>query len=191
MRLSEQLSLISEAREKAPVPVFTLARQLGLGCEPRPLGPDISGMLEKVSEGQYRLYFNKNDPETRQRFTVAHELGHFVLHRAMLGDGVDDDTAYRSTLKGKHKNMAIGPRQETQANRFAANLLMPEELIQSIRRGDPGITPEELANRLRVSKKAMEIRLSGIPPLRPVEQPSRKWRRNLREQASPNWRSPR
>ena len=103
MKFSNQLALISDARGKAPVPVFTLAKQLGLGCEARPLGPNISGMLEKEADGQYRLYYNENDPETRQRFTVAHEIGHFILHRALLGDGVDDDTVYRSTMKGKHK----------------------------------------------------------------------------------------
>ena len=133
MRLPEQLSLISEARKQAPVPVFTLAKQLGLGCEPRPLGPDISGMLEKVSEGHYRLYFNADDPETRQRFTVAHELDHFVLHRILLGDGVVDDTAYRSILKGKHKNMAIGPRQETQAE-----AIVPVEAFGNFLSGDQG-----------------------------------------------------
>ena len=158
--------------------VFTLANKLGLGCEPRPLGPNISGMLEKVSDGQYRLYYNENDPETRQRFTVAHEIGHFILHKALLGDGVDDDMAYRSTMEGKHKNLAIGPREETKANQFAANLLMPEKLIHSIQRRDRGITPEELAKRLRVSRKAIEIRLSGISPFQPVEQPSGKWRRS-------------
>lgn len=177
MKLSEQLALISEAREIAPVPVFTLAKQLGLGCEPRPLGSDISGMLEKAPGGQYRLYYNENDPETRQRFTVAHEIGHFILHRALLGDGVDDDAAYRSTMKGKHKNLAIGPREETQANQFAASLLMPEKLIRSIQKRDRSITPEELARRLRVSTKAMEIRLSGISPFQPLESPSGKWRR--------------
>ena len=100
MEFSNQLALISSARATPPVPVFTLAKQLGLGCEPRPLEHGISGMLEKVSEGQYRLYYNENHPETRKRFTVAHEIGHFILHRALLGDGVDDDTAYRSTMKG-------------------------------------------------------------------------------------------
>ena len=172
MRLSEQLGLLSDAMEIAPVPVFSAAKQLGLGCEPRPLGPDISGVLEKGSDGRYRLYYNEDEPETRQRFTVAHEIGHFIMHRALIGDGVDDDKAYRSTMKGKHKNLAIGPRQETQANRFAATLLMPEKLIHSIQRTDRGITPEELAKRLCVSAKAMEIRLSDIAPFQAAEQPS-------------------
>ena len=180
MSVSEQFDLIADARRSVPVNVFTLARNLGLGCHPAHLGPDISGMLERAADGRYRLYYNENDSETRQRFTVAHEIAHFILHKSRLGNGVDDDRFYRSTLQGKHKNVAIGRAQESEANQFAANLLMPEKLIHAICRRDPGITPAELASRFRVSEKAMEIQLSNISPPQPFTQPSGKWRRSLR-----------
>ena len=162
MKLSDQLELIADALKTAPVNVFSLARNLGLGCYPALLGPNISGMIARKSDNEYRLSYNENDPITRQRFTVAHEIGHFVLQKHLIGDGVDDDRAYRSTLHGHYKNTAIGRREETQANAFAANLLMPEKLIRFLQAGDPGITPEELANRLGVSRQAMEIRLSSV-----------------------------
>lgn len=53
-------------------------------------------MLERVGD-TFLITVAANDPLTRQRFTLAHELGHYMLHRTLIGDGLDDDRAYRST----------------------------------------------------------------------------------------------
>ena len=93
------------------------------------------------------------DPFVRQRFTVAHEVGHFVLHRDKLERGdLVDDAMYRSGLSSS---------EETAANRLAADILMPFQLIRSLL--SAGIRdPEALANKLQVSAAAMRIRL-GFP----------------------------
>ena len=84
-----------------------------------------------------------------------------MLHRHLIGDGLDDDRAYRSTSKGKYHNTAIGPRKETEANRFASTILMPKNLIEELRAG--GVNDvREFARRLGVSEHAASIRL-GIP----------------------------
>lgn len=83
-----------------------------------------------------------------------------MLHRHLIGDGIDDDRAYRSTNVGKYHNMSIGPEEETEANRFAAGLLMPKESIQKLRA--EGMTPIQMAERLQVSAHAMHIKL-GVP----------------------------
>lgn len=166
MRLSEQYQLVNRFRESAPVDVEALAEALGIEVHSAFLEQDISGMLERdKSDDQYRITINALDPQTRQRFTLAHELGHYMLHRHLIGDGVDDDRAYRSTAKGKYHNTAIGPRQETEANKFAANVLMPFELIKALKA--KGIeTPEDLARELGVSEHAMYIRLGRPYPAR-------------------------
>lgn len=101
----------------------------------------------------FSIAVNGNDHPLRQRFTVAHEIGHFILHRSVLESGdLVDDAMYRSRLSSK---------EETAANRLAADILMPQQLIRSLL--DAGVRDvESLAKRLQVSLPAMKIRL-GIP----------------------------
>lgn len=160
MKLSEQYAQINRFRRSAPVDVEGLAEALGVDVQYAYLDSDISGMIERVRNG-HRITVNARDPITRQRFTLAHELGHYMNHRHLIGDGLDDDRAYRSTDIGRYHNTQIGPREETEANRFAANVLMPMDLIEHLQR--TGLTePADLAKRLKVSPQAMSIRL-GIP----------------------------
>lgn len=116
-------------------------------------------MIERRANDHFLITVNAIDPPTRQRFTTAHELGHYMLHRDRIGDGIADDRAYRSTSSGRYHNTRIGPREETQANTFAANLLMPYELIEKLK-ADGITTPHALADRLQVSEQAMCIRLN-------------------------------
>lgn len=158
--LSEQFETVNWFRRNAPVDVVGLATALGVRIRGSFLPSDISGMIERDGNG-YAITVNANDPKNRQRFTIAHELGHFMLHRELIGDGIADDRAYRSTDSGRYRNTAIGPREETEANGFAANVLMPYELIETLKR--TGITSvDDLASRLGVSRHAMSIRL-GVP----------------------------
>jgi hypothetical protein len=91
--------------------------------------------------------------ERRRRFTIAHEIGHFVLHPARLrperGGVVTEAMRF----------------EEREADAFAAALLMPEPLVrQAI--AEQGASTELLADRFQVSGKAMEIRLRrmGVVP---------------------------
>jgi len=52
---------------------------------------------------------------------MEHELGHFVLYRSLIGEGIDDDIKYRSTAAGDFYNTAIDEVHEQQANSFAAS----------------------------------------------------------------------
>ena len=92
---------------------------------------------------------------------TSHEPGHYMLHRYLVGDGIDGDRAYRSTHIGKYHNTLIGPEEETNANRFAVNLLMPKDLIRAAWSQD-GATVESMAELFQVSKNTMSIRL-GVP----------------------------
>ncbi len=158
MKYADELSLVNHFMETAPVDVEGLARALGVRVRRAWLDGQLSGMIERNTDGKYVITVNASDRHERQRFTIAHELGHYMLHRSLIGDGVDDDRAYRSTSGGKYHNLNIGPRQETEANRFAANLLMPRELISKLKR-DRGLrTTDDLATALAVSKQAMAIR---------------------------------
>lgn len=155
--LAEILDTIATYRERIPVDVVALSRALGIPVREVPLRENISGLIKKVGPDSYEIRVNSEHSETRKRFTIAHELGHFVLHKALIGDGIVDNAAYRSA-DGEFSNPAIGSRQETEANKFAANLLMPDESITKLQR--QGITtPRQMAAILKVSEGAMKIRL--------------------------------
>lgn len=160
MKLSDQWEILNDARRTLPVPVRTLPAMLGLKLRTAFLGSGISGMLEKSGE-TFLLTISATDPETRQRFTLAHEIGHFMLHRHLVGDGLDDDRAYRSTEVGKYHNTLIGPKEEREANKFAANLLMPRGAVDR-EWAKEGATIASMSSLFGVSEHAMSIRV-GVP----------------------------
>lgn len=156
------ISMIRRAQRSAPVDVDGLCADLGLRVNQAWLDDDISGELVRVSPDKFEINVNASHPTTRQRFTTAHELGHFIYHRDLIGDGLDDDRAYRSTSKGRYHNTRIGRPQETQANQFAANLLMPWGLIEALRAD--GLSRKQIAKKLAVSEQALAIRLGDSYP---------------------------
>jgi hypothetical protein len=112
-----------------PVDVEKLGRAEGFTIERRPLGEDDGETVGR------RITVNGDQALVRQRFTIAHELGHFVMHSAQ---GTDDDS-------------------ERQADVFAGALLIPRELL----RREFGTTQDSdaLARRFHVSRDAMWIAL--------------------------------
>jgi Zn-dependent peptidase ImmA (M78 family) len=150
--------IIAKFQTEAPVNVVSLAEELGLKVwESRTLAPNISGKIFKdpINGGSsgFSIVVNATENFARKRFTIAHEIAHFLLHRRQLDKGeLIDDTMYRSGLS---------TREEADANKLAAQILMPQSLIQSLI--SSGVRDVEgLAKRLQVSIPAMKIRL-GIP----------------------------
>jgi Zn-dependent peptidase ImmA (M78 family) len=141
---------------RPPIDVKKMADDLGVKIwELTDMPPDASGKLfpDRRSTSGFSIGVNRHDSYTRKRFSIAHELAHFLLHRSEVQDGIIDDTFYRS----EHLSGA----QETEANKFAADILMPYDLINSM--AQRGITDvDELAKTFGVSTQAMSIRL-GIP----------------------------
>lgn len=154
--------ILDQYLNKAPVNVEAIIRALGLQLDKKAdLADGISGQLERLPEGLFRISANKNDHYYRQRFTMAHELGHFLLHLHLVGEGVDDSKAYRSERKGKFFNPKITPAHETEANRFAADILTPAQLVKERwNQGEQDIGV--LSKAFKVSKAAMEIRLKQL-----------------------------
>ena len=147
-------------RREVPVRLDELAKALGLQLDGEAdLDPEISGQLERVGSN-FRISLNRRDHPMRQRFTLAHEIGHWVLHPDLVGEGVDDTPAYRSTNAGRFFNTRIKPFHETQANQFAVWLLMPAEAVREAARETRD--PRELAKRFRVTPAAMRIRLEEL-----------------------------
>jgi hypothetical protein len=148
---------IEQSQTDGPTRLADLARSLGVELRAATLGPGISGEIRRVGGDQFRIRINRHDPRTRQRFTVAHELAHFLLHSAEIGDGIQDDKLYRSSLSD---------RREQEANRLAADILMhPESVARSYEEAleiGVGDVIMYVANDLDVSESAMEIRFKTL-----------------------------
>ena len=82
--------------DQLPVPIFDIITDLGLGPIFLPLDDNISGWIELRESGDYAITINQNHPISRKRFTAAHELGHYIYHRDLLGLGTGDTRAYRA-----------------------------------------------------------------------------------------------
>lgn len=146
-----------------PVRVEEIARQLGVTLVVETLDRNVSGLLFRQGEDK-AIGVNAAHPVVRQRFTIAHELGHLRLHpgKELILDHVRvnlrDDVSSHGT-----------DREEREANAFAAELLMPtSEVASQVRRVlDRGGTTDsrfiaDLALLFDVSEQAMEFRLVNL-----------------------------
>ena len=128
-----------------------------------PLDGELSG-LAYVRDGVPIIGANTLHAPARQRFTLAHELAHIQLHRPELEGAVHVD---RGSLRRDALTSAGTDPTEIEANTFAAELLMPADLLMAALDGrsvdledDEAIA--SLAKRFRVSEAAIRFRLSSM-----------------------------
>ena len=156
------MEIIRKHQKSAPVQTIPIAEALGLSCYRVSSWPDTtSGMIvrdeERGGDSGFAIYVNAKHSEVRRRFTIAHEIAHYVLHRDLIGNGITEDALYRSGLSD-----AV----EQEANGLAAEILMPRHLVRAW--FDKGLRdPVELASMFEVSQQAMEFRLAnlGLAPI--------------------------
>ncbi|WP_164749833.1 ImmA/IrrE family metallo-endopeptidase [Nitratireductor alexandrii] len=160
--MAKASELIERYTADAPVRIETLIEALGVELERKAeLHPRIAGQIERLDDGTFKISVNKDDHYYRRRFTMAHELAHYLLHRNLIGSGVDDTKAYRSLDIGRFNNRQILPEHETEANRIAAKLLMPARLVRACYEDTHGDV-SEMAKRFQVSAEAMGYRLQSL-----------------------------
>lgn len=139
-----------------PIPIEEVATRLNLKISRAP-SKDFSGLLIR-KDGHALIGVNSSEAPVRQRFTIAHEIAHFVLHP--LRDTFVD---YRHDHeKGKSKSS-----KEYEADMFAAALLMPRKnIIKDFNSVSKGLNDDEvrvvLARRYDVSDDAMRYRLKNL-----------------------------
>ncbi len=150
------LATIRRHQQSWPVDVLTIARELKIKVFKSAGEVSLSGKIVKDAsyggDSGYAIFVNANHTKLRQRFTIAHEIAHFILHKDLIGDGLVDDALYRSGLSNK---------EEIAANKLAADILMPWHLI-NLAMSQGYETVPALADIFMVSESAMAIRL-GVP----------------------------
>ena len=173
-RKNEQLSAAEKARLlvdhilqtcsifRPPIPVDSIAKYLGIDLRESPADDDISGALirPETGNGPVVIALNEKHHPNRKRFTISHELGHLVLHP---GNTVHVDQNVLINWRDQESSSGIN-WQEVEANKFAAELLIPSRFItsdvESIDLDDNVIA--RLARRYRVSETAMRNRLVNL-----------------------------
>jgi Zn-dependent peptidase ImmA (M78 family) len=154
--------LISARAVDLPISVEHVASHLGIAIEKADLGKDCSGVLIR-QRSRAVIGVNRTDFLSRQRFTIAHEIGHFVLHKQLTYVDAEYAVNFRDLESGSGTKT-----EEVEANRFAAALLMPESSVKNefdARRFDLAGDDDELrllAQKFGVSAQAMAIRLSFV-----------------------------
>lgn len=138
-----------------PVNIETIARKMGVDVR---YSAGIDGDLDISGKFFYEhgrpvCVINRYDIEQRQRFTLAHELGHYILGH---GEQIDRTESLYRNPKGYQDY------SERQANAFAAELLMPERLVDFLIEEKEMLSINKLAETLNVSQIAMQYRLKNI-----------------------------
>ncbi len=149
-----------------PVPLERLVELCRAAIRYEPFEGELSGMVHRRSDGSGVIGVNSSHSPTRQRFTIAHEIGHLLLHS---DDEVHIDEKRPLGQRDELSSQAVDPR-EIEANQFAAELLMPESFVReclvNLVDEEPEVSIEDaiekLARVFRVSQLAMTHRLTNL-----------------------------
>jgi Zn-dependent peptidase ImmA (M78 family) len=112
------------ASSPPPFDIVGFGKALRLEIKESELPPKISGFIKQDEQGKISICVNKSDSPKRKRFTVAHEVGHYFLHSDQLAEGIVDGI-------GLNRD-GVRNEIENQANSFAADLLMPENIFRDL-----------------------------------------------------------
>lgn len=143
-----------------PVDPETAAQKLGAIVVRQSTPADLSGMLLR-RDGQNVIGLNADLPDARQRFALAHLVGHLHLHRSR-------ELILDTVARHSHGNLPSMPtdREEAEANRFAGALLAPEGIVRRMAAEADVATAAELvgllAPRFGLTEAAMGYRLISL-----------------------------
>lgn len=135
-----------------PVNPVQIARELGVRVVFVGLDNSASGISGFYDCDENTIFVNKEEFPLRQTFTVAHELGHKIMH-----DDWAKSTEYRVLLRDSASQ--YNDFREKEANAFAAGLLMPRHMVEKYWRQ---LTVEQMSRLFAVSVPVVKNRLSFL-----------------------------
>ena len=143
--------IINKYQYQCPVDIISMAKELELELYNVNTSENISGAILKDKSGKYIIYVKSSDSKNRKRFTIAHEISHFLLHKNIIDKGsITDNTMYRSNLSNIY---------EKQANKLASEILIPIKKLKEFLFKHNIRNINSLASLFEVSKESMEIRI--------------------------------
>lgn len=161
MKLKELYPLLEEYTQKiilnelgelkAPIDIEKIIEEYGIEVIRGEFEQNESGAI-KIVEWGARIVVNSTEPVVRQRFTLAHELGHYISYRVQKKTG--------TIVEYRDGTSSLGSsEEEVFANRFAASILMPIPIISHMIGKTDDLS--EIARNLNVSKEALTHRIKN------------------------------
>lgn len=151
-------------REIAPVPVTEIAKALGIReVRAEPLNNIEGALITTPERGSGAILVNAAAKKERQRFTIAHELGHFLnpWHQPMDGHGFSCTQLDIFAPPAASRQAGRHATQEQEANRFAVELLLPIGRLKPFLEMPPSLDVVfTIAQKLRVSREAAARRFA-------------------------------
>lgn len=143
----KDIEKIKKHQKSCPVRITAITDEYNIKVYNSEMDSNISGAIIKEGDN-YVIYVNDKHHANRQRFTIAHEIAHYILHKDRIGDNLTDNAMYRSKLSNSF---------ERQANILASEILMPVNFVLQFIKENKSI--EEMADLFQVSEEAMRIRI--------------------------------
>ena len=161
--MARELEIVQRYMAQPPVNVVQIIRDLGIRFRSQPMRDGKSGYIEH-EDGQFTITVNSSEGSQRQRFTAAHELAHYLLHRDLLvergGLARHDDSLF-GEFASNNPAQPFRPSHEVEANKLAAQIIMPKEAVSE--NYVPDFDNVEVVSELfGVSEAAMAIRLRTL-----------------------------
>ena len=144
---------LTDVYSAPPIPALEIAESHGVDVVFAKFGSSADQVAGFCDFGSSKIYVNADDITQRQTFTIAHELGHWLLHREFFDANPD---AY--TIFPRFQMVEDSNPYEKEANYFAANLLVPLRLLKAVK--DAPVS--RLASAFAVSRTMMEYRVKNV-----------------------------
>ena len=148
-----EAELLSERYDDPPIPALEIAEGSAVDVvftDFNEFADEVSGFCDFEAK---KIYVYNRDTMRRKNFTIAHELGHWILHRDLFAD---DASEYKVLPRFTKPNYADSLEKE--ANSFAAELLVPTRLLKPVIR----LSASKLADMFLVSREMMEYRIRNV-----------------------------
>ena len=160
--MENEMHIVASHFGTAPVDPAAILADLCVDYAERPIRLGESAWIERQGD-RFSVVVNSVDGRARRRFSAAHELAHYLMHRDLMY--VDRARVNRHTdrLYGERVDNPASPftrQHDTQANRLAVQILMPAPLVCAKFAAQPDVG--RLAADFGVSKGAMAIRLGTL-----------------------------
>lgn len=130
-------------RDYSCIPCYSYKKAREYNLKMEDFGSKSAVLIEK--DGKRIIFYNEKELKERQRFSMLHEYGHFKLNHNLDVKDKEEYNAY-----------------EVEANYFAAQLLMPEQLIRQLQLRGIIVTKEMIIELFGVSNEAAGKRLNTL-----------------------------
>ncbi|MEH6790958.1 ImmA/IrrE family metallo-endopeptidase [Parasphingorhabdus sp.] len=160
--MDNEMQIVASHLASAPVDLGAIFSDLCIDYSEQYIATGESAWIERNGD-RFSVVVNSSEPEARKRFSAAHELAHYLLHRDLMHNDGDRMMRHIDRLYGLPVDNPASPftrQHEVQANRLAAQIVMPGPLVRERHSAKNDVAA--LAAEFQVSKLAMEIRLKTL-----------------------------